>query len=84
MTSHRIAVIPGDGIGPEVMNEAVKVLELLQKLDSSLKIEFDTFDWSSEYYLKHGRMMPEDALDTLKNSMRFCSERLAINGCLMM
>ena len=66
MTTHKIAVIPGDGIGPEVVNEAVKVLELLKKLDPSFEIEFETFDWSSEYYLRHGKMMPEDALDTLK------------------
>ncbi len=66
MVNHRIAVIPGDGIGPEVVNEAIKVLELLKKLDPSFKIEFDTFDWSSEYYLKHGKMMPENALQTLK------------------
>ncbi|WP_247747546.1 isocitrate/isopropylmalate family dehydrogenase, partial [Alkalihalobacillus sp. BA299] len=66
MTSQRIAVLPGDGIGPEVVNEAVEVLELLKKLDPSFKLEFDTFDWGSEYYLKHGKMMAEDALDTLK------------------
>ncbi|MEH7334797.1 tartrate dehydrogenase [Neobacillus drentensis] len=66
MTNYQIAVIPGDGIGPEVMNEAVKVLELLKKLDPSFQIEFDTFDWNSEYYLRNGKMMPDDALDTLK------------------
>lgn len=66
MTNHRIAVIPGDGIGPEVVNEAVKVLELLKTLDPSFVIDFDTFDWSSEFYLRHGKMMPEDALDVLK------------------
>ncbi|CAM3560230.1 tartrate dehydrogenase [Aeromicrobium ponti] len=66
MASHRIAVLPGDGIGPEVVSEAVKVLELLKKLDPSLDLEFETFDWSSEYYLQHGKMMPDNALETLK------------------
>ncbi|MBG9588288.1 tartrate dehydrogenase [Cytobacillus firmus] len=66
MASHRIAVLPGDGIGPEVVSEAVKVLELLTKLDPSLELEFETFDWSSEYYLQHGKMMPDNALETLK------------------
>lgn len=66
MSSYRIAVLPGDGVGPEVMNEAVKVLELLKDLDPSLQLEFDRFDWNSEYYLQHGVMMPGDALHILK------------------
>lgn len=66
MVNHRIAVLPGDGIGPEVVNEAVKVLELLKKLDQSLDLDFETFEWSSEYYLQHGKMMPDNALETLK------------------
>lgn len=66
MNTYRIAVLPGDGIGPEVVSEAIKVLNLLKQLDPSLDLEFDSFDWSSEYYLQHGRMMPENALDTLK------------------
>jgi tartrate dehydrogenase/decarboxylase / D-malate dehydrogenase len=65
-SSYQIAVLPGDGIGPEVVNEAIKVLELLKKLDSTLQIEFDTFDWSSEYYLQHGYIMPPNGLETLK------------------
>lgn len=64
--SYRIAVLPGDGIGPEVVKEAVDLLELLKKLDPSLDMEFETFDWNSEYYLKHGEIMPENGLDTLK------------------
>lgn len=67
MTNYQIAVLPGDGIGPEVVNEAVKVLNLLKELDSSLKLEFTTFDWSSEYYLTHGKMMPDNGLEILKS-----------------
>jgi tartrate dehydrogenase/decarboxylase/D-malate dehydrogenase len=61
-----IAVLPGDGIGPEVMSEAVKVLEFLKKLDPSFTIEWTIFDWCSEYYLKFGKMMPDNGLETLK------------------
>jgi tartrate dehydrogenase/decarboxylase/D-malate dehydrogenase len=57
--SHRIAVIPGDGIGKEVVPEGLRVLEAAGR---AYKIDFswDEYDWSCDYYLKHGRMMPED------------------------
>ncbi|WP_281974688.1 tartrate dehydrogenase [Halobacillus litoralis] len=67
MTTYRIAVLPGDGIGPEVMAEGVKVLKALAEADSSFQLEMTSFEWNSDYYLKHGRMMPEDGLTTLKN-----------------
>ncbi|WP_085991161.1 tartrate dehydrogenase [Oceanobacillus senegalensis] len=66
MTTLNIAVLPGDGIGPEVTKEAVKVLEALTKLDDSFNIKTTSFNWNSEYYLQHGRMMPEDGLEQLK------------------
>jgi len=66
MTAIKMAVIPGDGIGKEVMQEALKVLKCVQERDSSLQITTTVFPWSSDYYLAHGRMMPEDALDTLQ------------------
>lgn len=55
-----IAVIPGDGIGPEVMTEALKVLDLVvDRFD--ININFDHFDFSScDYYMKHGKMLPDD------------------------
>ena len=49
MTAIKIAVIPGDGIGKEVMQEALKVLTCLQEQDSSLQIETTIFPWSSDY-----------------------------------
>ena len=66
MASYRIATIPGDGIGKEVVPEGIRVLE---SVGGKFGIEFqwNTFDWSCEYYAKHGRMMPEDALDTIKD-----------------
>jgi tartrate dehydrogenase/decarboxylase/D-malate dehydrogenase len=64
--SHHIAVIPGDGIGKEVISEGIKCLNALSEIMESVKFEFEYFPWSSEHYLQHGRMMPEDGLETLK------------------
>lgn len=66
MKEYKIAVLPGDGIGPEVTGEAVKVLEQLAEMDSSFRFETKRFNWNSEYYLEHGKMMPEDGLEQLK------------------
>lgn len=62
-----VAVIPGDGIGPEVMEEGLKVLKAAEEIHGGLRFEWDRFDWSCGYYLKHGRMMPEDGLDILRD-----------------
>ncbi|HEX6958336.1 MAG TPA: tartrate dehydrogenase [Ferrovibrio sp.] len=59
MSSHRIAVIPGDGIGKEVVPEGIRVLEAAGRR-FGISFTWDQFDWSCDYYLKHGRMMPED------------------------
>jgi tartrate dehydrogenase/decarboxylase/D-malate dehydrogenase len=65
MKTYDIAVIPGDGVGSEVAAEAVKILNaLVDKYGLAVKTE--TFDWGCDYYLKHGEMMPDDALDRLK------------------
>jgi len=62
MKQYRIAYIPGDGIGKETGPEGVRVLEAAaRKFGFALK--FDEFDWSCDYYAKHGRMMPEDGLE---------------------
>ena len=66
MKIHWIAVIAGDGIGPEVIAEGVKVLESVAKKNGTFAFEFEHFPWGCESYLKTGRMMPEDALETLK------------------
>jgi tartrate dehydrogenase/decarboxylase / D-malate dehydrogenase len=60
-----IGVIGGDGIGPEVVRAGMQVLEAAAKDDPSLELGFTEFSWGCEYYLEHGRMMPEDGLDTL-------------------
>ena len=65
MKNYRIAVIAGDGIGPEVIAEGEKVLKKAARLDGSFKFSFTHFPWGCKYYLETGRMMPEDGLKTL-------------------
>ena len=66
MGSYRIAAIPADGIGPEVIGAGLRVLDALQRLDRGLHLDVKSFDWGSEYYRKHGVMMPADGLDELR------------------
>lgn len=67
MGSHRIAVMPGDGIGKETIREALKALRAAEKRSNgALKLETTELDWNSDYYVKHGRMMPEDGLQILR------------------
>ena len=66
MTTHKVAVIPGDGIGPEVLAEGVKVLNAVADLDGGFRFDFIHFPWGCEYYLEHGRMMAEDGIEQLK------------------
>ena len=65
MKTYKIAVIGGDGIGPEVISEGVKVLKKVAQLDGSFAFEFTDFPWGCEYYLQHGEMMPEDGIEIL-------------------
>jgi tartrate dehydrogenase/decarboxylase/D-malate dehydrogenase len=64
MTAHRIAVIPGDGIGRETVPEGLNALEAAGR-KFGIGFEWREFDWSCDYYLKHGRMMPEDWFEQL-------------------
>ncbi|MDR0576597.1 MAG: tartrate dehydrogenase [Candidatus Accumulibacter sp.] len=59
MKNHRIAVIPGDGIGKEVVPEGLRCLDAAARRHG-VDLRWDEFDWSCDYYLKHGRMMPDD------------------------
>jgi tartrate dehydrogenase len=61
---YKIAVIPGDGVGTEICNEAVKVGTAAAG-KGGVKLNLEWFDWGCDYYLKHGRMMPDDILDIL-------------------
>ncbi len=66
MRIYRIAAIPADGIGPEVIEAGAEVLSALEKRDGTIRFDMTTFDWGSDYYKKHGVMMPEDGLEKLK------------------
>jgi len=63
--THRIAVIPGDGIGKEVVPEGIRVLDAAGRR-FGFDFEWTHYDWSCEVYAKTGRMMPEDGLDRLR------------------
>jgi tartrate dehydrogenase/decarboxylase / D-malate dehydrogenase len=65
--THRIAVIPGDGIGKEVVPEGIRVLEAAGRR-FGFSLDWTTFDWSCEIYARTGRMMPEDGLEQLRGS----------------
>jgi tartrate dehydrogenase/decarboxylase/D-malate dehydrogenase len=65
MKTFKIAVIPGDGIGREVMPEGVRVMEAAAARHG-LSFQWQEFDWSCDWYLKHGRMCPEDAPQVLR------------------
>jgi tartrate dehydrogenase/decarboxylase/D-malate dehydrogenase len=66
MKSYKIAAIPGDGIGTEVIAAGVEVLHAIAKRDGGFKFDVDHFDWGGEYYKKHGRMMPENGRDQIR------------------
>ncbi len=65
MKTYRIAVIPGDGIGKEVVPEGLRVLEAAAGR-CGVAFDWDHFDWSCDYYLRHGRMMPEDWFEQIR------------------
>jgi tartrate dehydrogenase/decarboxylase/D-malate dehydrogenase len=67
MKTYKIAAIPGDGIGTEVVNAGVEVLKELAKREATFAFQFDHFDWGGEYYKKHGRMMPENGRDQIRH-----------------
>jgi tartrate dehydrogenase/decarboxylase/D-malate dehydrogenase len=66
MRTHRIAAIGGDGIGPEVIAAGLQALEACAERDGGFQFEVEHFDWGSDYYKKHGVMMPRDGADQLR------------------
>ena len=66
MNTHKIAVIAGDGIGPEVISEGIKVLNEVAALDGGFKFEFTHFPWGCDYYKENGKMMADDGIEQLK------------------
>ena len=63
---YSIAAIPADGIGPEVIAAGLEVLDALSRRSGDFRLRVETFPWGSDFYRKHGVMMPADGLDTLK------------------
>ena len=66
MKTYNIASIPGDGIGKEVIPECEIVLQALAA-NQPITFAFERFDWGGDYYRQHGKMMPDDGLEPLRN-----------------
>jgi tartrate dehydrogenase/decarboxylase/D-malate dehydrogenase len=66
MKTHRIATIPGDGIGKEVVPAGQRVLETVAAADGTFALQFETFGWGGDWFRAHGEMMPADGLDALR------------------
>jgi tartrate dehydrogenase/decarboxylase/D-malate dehydrogenase len=67
MRQHRIAAIPGDGIGIEVVRAGLQALEAVAQRDGGFQFAVEEFDWGSDHYKRHGVFMPEGGLDRLKS-----------------
>ena len=67
MKTYRIATIPGDGIGQEVIPAGQQVMQVLAQSHGGFAFDFENFDWGGDHYRRHGVMMPADGLDALKN-----------------
>jgi tartrate dehydrogenase/decarboxylase/D-malate dehydrogenase len=68
MKSFRLAVIPGDGVGKEVVPEGLRAMRAAGEVTGSFQIETVEYPWSCEWYVEHGAMMPADGLDRLRDS----------------
>ena len=66
MKTYRIATIPGDGIGKEVIPAGQQVLQALAEAQGSFGFDFEAFGWGGDWYRAHGQMMPADGLDALR------------------
>jgi len=66
MRTYKIAAIPGDGIGQEVIPAGLAVLDVLARTDGNFRLDVERFDWGSDYYGRHGLMMPVDGLVKLR------------------
>ncbi len=66
MKTYTIAAIPADGLGPEVIEAGLQVLQAVALRDGGFALDVQTFDWGSQFYKKHGEMMPANGLEQLK------------------
>ncbi len=67
MKTYKIAAIPGDGIGTEVISAGIEVLEALARRNATFTFDVDHFDWGGDYYKRHGRMMPDNGRDLIRH-----------------
>lgn len=68
MRRYAISVIPGDGVGVEVMREGLRVLDRVAEQDGGFRFDYTHYDWSCEHYTRTGRMMSDDGMDRLTHS----------------
>jgi len=68
MRTYRIAAIPADGIGPEVISAGLEVLDAIAARDGGFALDVDHYDWGSERYRRLGALMPADGLETLRGA----------------
>lgn len=66
MKTYRVALIPGDGIGKEVIPAGRRILEALAASETGFDFDFETFDWGSDYYRTYHEIMPPDGLEALR------------------
>ena len=81
MRRYRIAVIPGDGIGKEVIPAGLEVLKAVAEREGGVEWSFDQFDWGSDFYRETGLMMPPDGRERIKDHDR-SEERRVGKECL--
>jgi tartrate dehydrogenase/decarboxylase/D-malate dehydrogenase len=67
MKEYKIAAIPGDGIGKEVLPEGLKVLRAVAEKTGAFRLAVEEYPWGCEHYLEAGEVMPEDGIDTLRD-----------------
>lgn len=67
MKHYSLAVIPGDGIGPETVRESLKIVKLIEEIHGGIRFNIQSFDWNCQYYLNKGKMMPDNGLEILRH-----------------
>ena len=77
MKTYKIASIPGDGIGKEVIPECEIVLQALAT-KKQIAFDFERFDWGGDYYRQHGKMMPDDGLEALRHKDAILLDRKSV------
>ena len=83
MKKYRIAVIPGDGIGQEVVPEGIRVIDATAG-KAGIQFEWETLPWSCAYYKETGRMMPEEGLDLIRHHDAIFLGAVGFPGVLIM